>query len=487
MRRAKQAAPNPPGALRLLVLTPFPPTLDGAHGGSRVIAQFLLRMAERHDVALMCLRHPREPRVDPTLIQRLDRVVEVDREDASRSRQARALRAIRARLRLVAGTPLWASEVAVPAFREQLRALLREWRPNVVQIEYTAMATYLRDVADAGALAVLTDHDPGASVAEEVERASARRRLLYRLDVRAWRTYERKALRKADVAVVFTERDARVLAAQAPETPVVRIPFGTDFVERSFAATVGDHDVLFVGNFVHPPNVDAARRLLRDIFPRIRERNPYATLRIIGESPPPELFVGPDGGVVITGRVPDLVPYVERAAVVAAPIRFGGGMRVKVVEALAAGRPVVASSLAVEGLEVKDGVEFLTAETDEEFADQICRLLDDARLREQLAERARTWACENLTWKASIEARERLYERLRAGGSDTAWLGVAADGASAPRGETSRDGSDGPPEATFEPPGILAGEHLEHHRQRGEADGSGEDSSQHAGRAAEQL
>src|SRR5438132_405628 len=85
--------------------------------------------------------------------------------------------------------------------------------------------------------------------------------------------------------------------------------------------------------------------------------------RCAGAPPPARLREAATGRVVVTGRVPDLIPYVERAAVVAAPIRFGGGMRVKVLEALAAGKPVVASSLAVEGLGVSDGDQLLIAET----------------------------------------------------------------------------------------------------------------------------
>jgi glycosyltransferase involved in cell wall biosynthesis len=192
----------------------------------------------------------------------------------------------------------------------------------------------------------------------------------------------------------------------------VTIPFGTDFAERPFANGAGEGGVLFVGNFVHPPNVDAATRLVRRIFPRVRERHPDLSLHIVGENPPPDLVVASDDGIVVTGRVPDLVPYVEQAAVVAAPLRFGGGMRVKVLEALAAGKPLVASRLAVEGLDVADGDQLLTAETDEEFADRISLVLRDGELRLRLGARARAWANENLTWDRSIDEYERLYERL---------------------------------------------------------------------------
>jgi glycosyltransferase involved in cell wall biosynthesis len=409
------AEPAPAGRpLRLLFLSPFPPSLDGAHGGSRVIAQLLDRMGRRHRVALMCLRQPDEPGVDARLRSRLDLLVEVERPDVARSTCARALRGLRARLLLLAGTPLWANDLDVRAFRKRLTEVLREWRPDVVQIEYTAMGIYLREVRAEDVVTVLGEPDPPTSAAIDLGRASRRDRLLRRLDVRAWRRFEREVLSRVDAAVVFTRRDLRALAGHAKGTDVVQIPFGTDFAELPFAGGVGDDDVLFVGNFVHPPNVDAADRLVRSIFPLVRKRHPRSSLHVVGENPPASLRKSATDGVIVTGRVPDLIPFVERAAVVVAPIRFGGGMRVKVLEALAAGRPVVASSLAVEGLGVSDGDQLLIAETNEEFAECIARLLADHELRTRLGERARSWACENLTWDASVEGHERLYARLLA-------------------------------------------------------------------------
>jgi glycosyltransferase involved in cell wall biosynthesis len=302
--------------------------------------------------------------------------------------------------------------VDVPAYRERLRAILREWRPDIVQIEYTVMGTHIDELEAAGIPIVLGEPDPATNAAIDLNSASDRQRLLRRLDVRAWRRFERDVLGRVDAAIVFTERDAEILSANAPRTLVVRIPFGTDFAERRPPAASGAGDVLFVGSFVHFPNVDAARRLIQDIFPLVRERHPASSLYIVGEDPPAELGQTSDGQVVVTGRVPDLGPYVERAAVVAVPIRLGGGMRVKVLEALAAGKPVVASALAVEGLDVVDGDQLLTAETDDEFADRISLVLGDDRLRVRLGARARAWAEENLTWTRSIDDYERLYRRL---------------------------------------------------------------------------
>jgi glycosyltransferase involved in cell wall biosynthesis len=414
LRRAAPERRAPDGRLRLLVVTPFPPSLDGAHGGSRVISQFLARMAERHDVALVCLRHPRDPEVDPLLRSRLALVEEVERPDWSSVGIRRLTGGLRTRLRLFVGTPLWACEVDVPACRKRLRTVLAEWRPDIVQIEYTVMGTYLRELERAGVQVVLVEPDPASHAALDLQRVSQRNRLLRRLDVLAWKQFEPGVLHRVDAAVVYTERDARLLADHTPEGVLSQIPFGTDFVERFTGAngTVEGADVLFFGSFVHFPNVDAARRLKNAIFPLVRARHPRSSLYIVGEDPPSEFEATEDGGIVVTGRVADLKPYITRAAVVAVPLRLGSGMRVKVLEALAAGKPVVASRLAMEGLALVDREHFLTAETDDEFAERISLVLDDRDLRARLGSGARAWAERNLTWEATLDRFDELYKRL---------------------------------------------------------------------------
>jgi glycosyltransferase involved in cell wall biosynthesis len=119
--------------------------------------------------------------------------------------------------------------------------------------------------------------------------------------------------------------------------------------------------------------------------------------------------------VLVTGRVPDVAPYLDHAAVVAVPLRLGGGMRVKVLEALAAGKAVVASRLAIEGLELTDGDQVVLADTDQQFCHAIGGLLGDPERRVALAQRARAWACANLGWENSVAAYETLYTSLVTG------------------------------------------------------------------------
>jgi glycosyltransferase involved in cell wall biosynthesis len=406
---------------RIVLLAPFPPRSDASHGGSRVMAQLIAWLAGRHEVALLLLRGADDPPVEPCLEQKCALVEEFPRQDRRRSRS------LRERLRKDAGIlaspftgrPAWARACAVPALGERLRALVRDWRPQIVQAEYSVMGQYLAGLDGAPLRRILVEYEPGAPAARERWRSARGRDWIeHGLDRLAWERFERRVARQADAVVTFTERDRCAVLARAPGTQVVTIPFGTAVPDRPLDP-LGQPPpaVLFVGSFRHPPNVDAAVRLAERIFPLVRQRCPGAVLHLVGEEPPARLReAGPD--VVVAGRVPSVDPWLDRAAVVVAPLSSGGGMRVKVTEALAAGKALVASPLAVEGLDVRDeceGGEVLLARSDEDFAAAIVALIAEPERRAALASRARDWARAHLSWESCFAAWEDLYGRLLEG------------------------------------------------------------------------
>jgi glycosyltransferase involved in cell wall biosynthesis len=404
------------GERRLLVLAPFAPRLDACHGGGRAMAQLLAGLARRHRVALLCLRGDGEPGVDEELRGRLERVEELPRFGRNRALglRRRLAKQARAAATLVSARPTWATHCWVPALARRVRELARTWRPDVVQAEYHVMGQYLACLDGSPARRVLIEYEPGVGPARDLWLSSRGfDRLRNRLDLLAWERFEGRVMRLADAVVVLTARDREALAPYAGGVSLVTIPLGMALPAGALdPAGQPPPSVLFTGSYQHPPNVDAALRLARSIFPRVREHRPDALLTLAGESPPGELRAAAGPGVTVTGFVPSLLPYLDRSAVVAAPLFRGGGMRVKVLEALAAGKAIVASPLAVEGIGVKDGDQVLLAETDEGFAGAILALLEDPERRVALAGRARAWAEENLGWDRWIAAYEELYERL---------------------------------------------------------------------------
>lgn len=410
------SAPGPRGR-RILFLTPFPPRLDGRHGGGRLTAQLLLRLAHRHRVALLCVREPGEPPVDAELRARCALVEEFSRRGERGALSGRLLKRARTALALLRLRPPWVRHCALGRLARRVGELDGRWRPDLVQLEFHVMAQYVSALQRPGVPRILTQHEPGASAAgDRWSEATGVARLRAGLELIGWERYERAVLGRMDAIVTFTERDRRAVRARAGTTLVRRIRPGIELPSRRLDPVGTEpHTIVFFGAFRHPPNVDAAFRLVREVLPAVRQRCPEARMYLLGEDPPPELVGAAGDGVIVPGFVPSLEPYLERAAVVVAPLFQGGGIRVKVLEALASGKALVASPLAVEGLPLSTGVEVEIGSDEEAIANRIADLLEDPARRRSLASRAAAWAEANLSWEAAVLAYERLYDELLEG------------------------------------------------------------------------
>ncbi|NPV68016.1 MAG: glycosyltransferase [Anaerolineae bacterium] len=214
-------------------------------------------------------------------------------------------------------------------------------------------------------------------------------------------------------AVVVSEQDARTLRRLTPGLPVAVIPNGVD-LER-FVPTEHEPDtptLIFTGNYDYAPNVDAALLLIREIFPAVRRAIPEAELLIVGHNPPAELRRLEGGGVRVTGRVPDLRPYLDDAHVYVSPLRVGAGIKNKILEAMAMQTAVVATPMSCDGIDIRDGRDVILAREPAEISRAAIRLLQDAELRRRIAHHGRRLVETRYTWGHVASAYEDLYSQL---------------------------------------------------------------------------
>jgi len=171
--------------------------------------------------------------------------------------------------------------------------------------------------------------------------------------------------------------------------------------------------IVFTGQMDYPPNIDAALGFARDALPRIRGRHPEARFAIVGREPAPSIrALDGQGGVEVTGAVPDVRPWLERADVVVAPLRIARGVQNKVLEAMAMGRPVVASPEAFEGIAAEAGRDLVVADGAEAEAEAVCALLHDPARAEAIGRAARAQIEARYAWSARLAPLDAMLEGL---------------------------------------------------------------------------
>lgn len=244
----------------------------------------------------------------------------------------------------------------------------------------------------------------------EVQRNPIKKLYLYGQWRKAVR-FERDACRRFDQVVAVSREDRETMRREYGVETVADVPTGVDtaYFRPSGAGGRDPHNLVFTGSMDWLPNDDAVRYFVKEVLPLVRQSVPDVTLTVVGRNPYPALLElsGRDPSVIVTGRVDDVRPFMERAAAYVVPIRIGGGTRLKIYEAMAMEKPVVSTTVGAEGLPVRDGRELLLADTPGAFAEAVVRVLRDEDFTRELAGRAAGLVRERFGWdKAAGEFAE---------------------------------------------------------------------------------
>jgi glycosyltransferase involved in cell wall biosynthesis len=294
---------------------------------------------------------------------------------------------------------------------------------DVAVVEDSAMSPY---ELPPGAATVLTEHEVLQPRPVDWRAGGPRRWPSWAFGELDWRKrprFQRRAWRRFDRVLAFSRRDAEAIGELAPEIAGrVRVsPFGLVLPPPADPARERQDTLLFSGNFTHQPNRDAAAWLAGEILPALLELRPGARLLLLGSSPPPSVKALAGPAIEVVADPPSVEPALEAAAVVIAPVRTGGGMRMKVLQALAAGKAVVTTPRGREGFDCfETPPPLVVADGAGELAAATADLLADTDRRRELGRRARALAERHYSppaWAPRLEAvyEEALRER-EAGG-----------------------------------------------------------------------
>jgi glycosyltransferase involved in cell wall biosynthesis len=281
------------------------------------------------------------------------------------------------------------------ALRREVLAATAE-PPDLLQVEYAQLVPYAKGVS--ARTRVLDLHNVESELVKSMAALRARpARLALGAEAMRLRRLERAGLRSFDATVVVSERDRARLPTNAP---VLVCPNGW---QTTGPLPAGKENVVaFVGLLGWGPNEDAAVWLARDVWPAVRARVPDAKLLLIGRDPSRKVLALQSTDVEVTGSVPEIAPYLARARVATAPLRAGGGSRLKILEALDAARPVVATTLGAEGLEDLIGQGIVLADSPDVMATKIVDLLHDRGRTERLGRAGHAAVGERYSWAATL-------------------------------------------------------------------------------------
>jgi sugar transferase (PEP-CTERM/EpsH1 system associated) len=385
---------------------PYPPI----HGSKQRVYHLLRALAERHQVLLLSFAD--HPSMEPTAteIRALCTDIEVVPWQSYQPWSARAL------LGLVARTPRSILATYSTRMAQCIRRHCTTGDYAVVVASQLSAASYHGCFHGVPALFDEVELGVFHDLFQNAPRATSRWR--HWLTWIKLRRYVARVLREMRACTVVSTRERTLLRRAVPTAPRVEvIPNGTSMPPADTARRVCEEGTLvFTGALSYAANYDAMRWFLDAVYPTIKAQRPTARLTITGENGGHQLCTD---GVVQIGHVPDVRPIVSGAAVSIAPIVWGGGTRLKVLEAMAVGTPVVATTKAVEGLDVVDGEHALIADDPKGFARHTLTLLGDRALRQRLADNARRLVADRYDWDGIGPRFVQLVEEVADAGRRT--------------------------------------------------------------------
>lgn len=408
--------------LFLSQIVPYPPD-----AGPRVKTWQVLRyLVERgHQVTLACFVRPEEEAYLPAVRQLCARVYTVQMR---RSRLADIGHWLRSQS---TGRPFLIERDDLPAMRSLVNRLIASGEVDVLHADQFSMAQFgitggVRNRSQKQPFLIFDAHNAvWTIVVRMLQTAPLWLKPVVALEARRVKRYEGMIVRDADHTLVVTEPDRQAIlqaveasgadpAGRVQDPLITVIPIAVDTKQlHPVTRQPGSNNLVTLGTLHYPPNADGIRWFAREAFPLIQKQAPACRLTIIGKNPPKDflkLAEHSGGAITVTGYVPDLVPYLEQAALMVIPVRAGGGMRVRILEAFSRGIPVVTTTVGLEGIEAVPGRDVLVADTPEDLAASVMRLMGDHDLQERLSHNSRKLAESLYDWRVALQKLDGVYE-----------------------------------------------------------------------------
>ncbi len=394
--------------LDILVITsklPYPPT----DGGREVVFQCIARLAARgHRITLLCFEGDAEERAGHAIKMEELATTRIVRHNTRTS-------IVSALLNMFSSIPYTVSKYQARTMYHTLKSLLASQHFDLVHIEPLHMAHYIPVVKRFGIPVVLRFQNVESVLLERAAGvARGLSRLYLALQAKKLNRFEAMVSEQADLCLAISEEDATRLRRINPRIKVAVVPGGTDTEYFKPRPKIEEpYTIVYVGLMNWFPNVDAVLWFYHAIFPQICRRLPQVRLLVVGKDPPDLVRkLHDDKRIIVTGFVNDVRDYIAKSSVFVVPLRVGGGMRIKILQAMSMGKAIVSTSVGAEGIKALPGQDLVIADTADGFAQSVIDLLLDRDRRQQLGKNARELIERQYSWEIVVKLLEEEYLTL---------------------------------------------------------------------------
>jgi polysaccharide biosynthesis protein PslH len=391
--------------LRVLVLDegiPYPPNA----GKSSRTWNLLRRLASRHSICILCYGHP----YAPGTLEARDVGIDLRLVEPRANPEGWRLY-LRLFLNLFSVFPFPVTKHYSHAFQRQFDELLNEDSWDLIQCEWTPYARFITHTPKTPVLMATHNVESQIWARRAKHAGNPFAKVFFRSQEWKMRRFEKRALLRASAATVVTSLELSTLRSWGV-TNINLVPNGVDLESRSATPEAEDEDeLLFLASLDWYPNLDALGYFVKNILPAVRARRPSVHLRIVGRKPAKSVMEQYSclPGIDFVGEVNEVRSHLDRATVIIVPLRIGGGSRIKILEALAAGKAVISTTIGAEGLDVISGEHLLIANSPAEFAGGVEELLASTQLRRRLGNNGRKLVTDRYGWDQIANRLESVW------------------------------------------------------------------------------